>query len=196
PARNGQYSPSRRQRPRSEGQPMKRYLSLLLLMVCLAALASADEPSAAPADLSRVWQVQRNQALVQELVEGGLNLARTEDHLQRARYCNELATNLADEIRQAADDHDGDRAIELGRHLQDVLQNGVAANLNKERAQVPHGSTRETEMNSVRIQTGDITDHLLKELDQILKDNPAALEQVLQAIQEAQAAVAAAGKGK
>jgi hypothetical protein len=36
----------------------------------------------------------------------------------------------------------------------------------------------------------------LKELDQILKDNPAALEQVLQAIQEAQAAVAAAGKGK
>ena len=175
---------------------MKRYLSLSLLMVGLAALASADEPSAAPSDLGRLWQVQRNQNLVQELVEGGLNLARTEDHLQRARYCNELATNLAEEIRQAADDHDGDRAVELGRHLQDVLQNGVAANLNKERAQVPHGSTRETEMNSVRIQTGDITDHLLKELDQILKDNPAALEQVLQAIQEAQAAVAAAGKGK
>src|SRR5437899_1695568 len=175
---------------------MKRYLSLSLLMVGLAALASADEPSAAPADLGRVWQVQRNQALVQDLVEGGLHLAKAEDHLQRARYCNDLATSLADEIRQAADDHDGDRAVELGRHLQDVLQNGVAANLNKERAKVPHGSTRETEMNSVRIESGNITDHLLKELDQILKDNPAALEQVLQAIQEAQAAVAAAGKGK
>jgi hypothetical protein len=175
---------------------MKRYLSLSLLMVGLAALASADEPSTAPADLGRVWQVQRNQALVQDLVEGGLHLAKAEDHLQRARYCNDLATSLADEIRQAADDHDGDRAVELGWHLQDVLQNGVAANLNKERAQIPHGSTRETEMNSVRIESGNITDHLLKELDQILKDNPAALKEVLQAVEEAQAAVAAAGKGK
>jgi hypothetical protein len=173
---------------------MKRYLSLSLLMVGLAALASADEPSVATADLGRVWQVQRNQGLVQDLIEGGLHLAKAEDHLQRARYCNELATSLADELRQAADDHDGDRAIELGRHLQDVLQNGVAANLNKERAQVPHGSTRETEMNSVRIESGNITDHLLKELDQILKDNPAALKEVLQAVEEAQAAVATAGK--
>jgi hypothetical protein len=173
---------------------MKRYLSLFLLMVGLAALASADEPSAAPADLGRVWLAQRNQTLVQELVEGGLHLAKAEDHLQRARCCNELATSLAEEIRQAADDHDGDRAIELGRHLQDVLQNGVAANLDKERAQVPHGSTRETEMNSVRIESGNIADHLLKELDLILKDNPPALKEVLHAVEEAQAAVAAAGK--
>ena len=42
----------------------------------------------------------------------------------------------------------------------------------------------------------DLMRALLKELDQILKDNPAALKQVLQAIQEAQAAVAVAGKGK
>lgn len=174
---------------------MKRYLSLSSLLVGLAALASADEPSAPPADLGRVWQVQRNQGLVQDLIEGGVHLANAEDHLQRARYCNDLATSLAEEIRQAADDHDGDRAIELGRHLQDVLQNGVAANLNKERAQVPHGSTRETEMNSVRIESGNITNHLLKELDQILKDNPAALKEVLQAVGEAQNAVAAAGKG-
>src|SRR5438876_3435442 len=175
---------------------MKRYLSLSFLIVGLAALASANEPNSDNPHLGRVWQAQRNQKLIQELVDGGLHLANSDDHLKRAQYCNKLATNLAEEIRQAADDHDGDRAVELGRHLQDMLQNGVAANLNKERAQVPHGSTRETEMNSVRIQSGDITDHLLKELDQIMKDNPAALEQVLQAIQEAQAAVAAAGKGK
>src|SRR5262249_688234 len=153
-----------------------------------------DEPSAPPADLGRVWQVQRNQALVQDLVEGGLHLAEAEGHLQRARYCNDLATSLAEEIRQAADDHDGDRAVELGRHLQDALQNGVPANLNKRRAKVPHGSTRVTEMNSVRIESGNITNHLLRELAQILKDNPAALKEVLQAVGEAQTAVAAAGK--
>ena len=51
-------------------------------------------------------------------------------------------------------------------------------------------------MNSVRIESGNITDHLLKELDQILNDNPTALKEVLHAVEEAQAAVAAAGKGK
>jgi hypothetical protein len=173
---------------------MKRYLSLSLLIIGLAALASADEPIPTPADLGQVWQVQRNQKLVGELVEGGLHLAQAEDYLQRARCCNELANSLAEEIRQAADDHDGERAVELGRHLQDILQDGVAANLNRERAQVPQGSTRETEMNAVRNRAGGIIDPLLDDLDQILKDNPAALKEVLQAIQKAHAAVTAAGK--
>ncbi len=175
---------------------MKRYLSLSLLLVSLAALAAADEPSSVPPDLGRVWQAQRNQTLVQELVEGGLNLAKADNHLERAQYCNDLAANLAEEIRQAADDHDGDRAVELGRHLQDMLQNGVAANLKKEREQVPHGSTRETGINGVQAKSDDITAALLKDLNRILKDNPAALEQVLHAIQEAQTAVTAAGKGQ
>jgi hypothetical protein len=175
---------------------MKRYLSLLLLMVGLAALASADEPSSTPPDLGRVWQVQRNQNLVRELVGGSVQLAQAEGNLERARCCNELARNLADEIRQAADDHDGDRAVELGRHLQDILQNGVAANLNKEREQIPQGSTREREMNAVRSQTGDIIKPLLGDLDQILKDNPAALKEVLRAVQEAHATVTEAGKSQ
>jgi hypothetical protein len=174
---------------------MKRYLSLSLLLVGLAALASADEPGNDPPDLTRVWQAQRNQALVQKLVAGGLSLAKADNPLERARQCNELATGLANEIRQAADDHDGERAIELGRHLQDVLQNGVAANLDKERG-VPMGSTRQTEINAVRDRSGDVTTALVKDLDRILKDNPAALKQVLHAIQEAQAAVTAAGKAQ
>jgi hypothetical protein len=175
---------------------MKRYLSLSLLLVGLAALASADELNSDTPDLARVWQAQRNQALIQKLVEGGLSLAKADNPLERARQCNELATGLVHEIREAADDHDGDRAVELGRHLQDVLQNGVAANLDKERDQVPHGSTRETEMNMVRIQSGTMTAALLKDLGRILKDNPAALEQVLHAIEEAQASVTAAGKAQ
>ena len=175
---------------------MKRYLSLSFLIVGLAALASANEPNSDTPDLGRVWQAQRNQKLVQELVDGGLHLANSDDHLKRAQYCNELATNLAEEIRQAADDHDGDRAVELGRHLQDMLQNGVAANLDKERKQVPRGSTRETEINTVRGQSGDILAPLVKDLNRILKDNPAALEQVLHAIEEAQTAVTAAGTGQ
>ena len=173
---------------------MRRYLSIFLLMIGLGTVCLADEPGSA--DLGRVWQVQRNHKLVKELVEGGLHLAQAEGNLERARCCNELARNLAEEIRQAADDHDGDRAIELGRHLQDILQNGVAANLNKEREQIPQGSTREREMTAVRNQTGGIIEPLLDDLDQILKDNPAALKEVLRAVQEAHAAVIAAGKSQ
>src|SRR6266852_5006271 len=99
------------------------------MVVSLAALASADELSSAPPGPERILQAQRNQKLVEKLVAGGLNLARTESRLDRAKYCNELAQNLADEIKQAADDHDGDRAVELVRHLQDLLRNGVSANL-------------------------------------------------------------------
>jgi hypothetical protein len=166
---------------------MKRYLALCLMLVSLAALASADELK--PPDADRILLTQRDQSLVQKLVAGGLRLAKEEDHLRRAQYCNDLAKNLADEIRQAADDHDGDRAVELGRHLQEMLQTGVAANLDRERAQIPPGSSREPELGAVRQQTESFISLLLEDLAQGMKDNPAAWQELQHAIQEAQAAV-------
>jgi hypothetical protein len=116
-----------------------------------------------------------------------LNLARAADRLDRAKYCNDLARSLAEEIKQAADDHDGDRAIELGRHLQDLLKNGVAANLNKEHSQFPQGSARETDWTRIRDESDRITAPLITDLAEAMKDNPVALNQVLDAIQEANA---------
>jgi hypothetical protein len=166
---------------------MKRYLALCLMLVSLAALASADELK--PPDADRILLTQRDQSLVQKLVAGGLRLAKEEDHLRRAQYCNDLAKNLADEIRQAADDHDGDRAVELGRHLQEMLQTGVAANLDRERSQIPPGSSREAELGAVRQQTESFISLLLEDLAQGMKDNPVAWQELRHAIQEAQAAV-------
>jgi len=138
-------------------------------------------------------QAQRNQKLVDMLVAGGLNLARIADRLDRAKYCNELARSLAEEIKQAADDHDGDRAVELGRHLQDLLKNGVAANLDKERSQVPKGSARENDLTRVKDESEGITEPLMTDLAQVMKDNPAALEVVLQAIKDGQASFSNSG---
>ncbi len=174
---------------------MKRYFALSLLMVSLAALALADEPSVAPPGPARILQAQRNQKLVDKLVDGGLDLARAADRVERAKCCNELARSLAEEIKQAADDHDGDRAVELGRHLQALLKNGVAANLLKERTIVPQGSARESELRQVRDDSTGITAPLLTNLPETMKENPTALAEVLQAVQEAQASFAGTGKG-
>jgi len=175
---------------------MKRYFALLLLVTGLAALASADERPATQPGPERILQAQRNQRLVDTLVTGGLDLARAEDRLARAKCCNELARSLAQEINQAADDHDGDRAIELGRHLQALLKNGVAANLVKERTVVPQGSARESELRLVSDDSTGITGPLLTNLPEAMKENPAALTEVLQVIRDAQASFPAAPKGQ
>jgi hypothetical protein len=175
---------------------MKRYFALLLLVTGLAALASADERPATQPGPERILQAQRNQRLVDTLVTGGLDLARAEDRLARAKCCNELARSLAQEINQAADDHDGDRAIELGRHLQALLKNGVAANLVKERTVVPQGSARESELRQVSDDSTGITGPLLTNLPEAMKENPAALTEVLQVIRDAQASFPAAPKGQ
>lgn len=167
---------------------MKRYLSMSLLIVSLAAFASADEPVATPSGPERILQAQRNQKLVEKLVAGSLDLARAADRLDRAKFCNELAKTLAEEIKQAADDHDGARAVELGRYLQDLLINGVAANLNKERSQqFPQGSARETDLTRVWDESEQITAPLMTDLAEAMKDNPVALNQMLDVIQEAKA---------
>jgi hypothetical protein len=174
---------------------MKRYFALSLLMVSLAALALADEPPVASPGPARILQAQRNQKLVDKLVDGGLDLARAADRVERAKCCNELARSLAEEIKQAADDHDGDRAVELGRHLQALLKNGVAANLLKERTIVPQGSARESVLRQVSDDSTGITAPLLSDLPETMKENPTALAEVLQAVQEAQASFAGTGKG-
>jgi hypothetical protein len=173
---------------------MKRNLSLVLLMIGLTALASAQETQSSAPGPERILQAQRNQKLVEKLVAGSLNLARANDRLDRAKLCNELAKSLADEIKQAADDHDGDRAVELGRHLQDVLKNGVAGNLTKERSQFPPGSARETDLMRVWDESEQITGLLMTNLEEVMKDNPAALSEVLQAINGARSSFAVSGK--
>jgi hypothetical protein len=152
-------------------------------MIGLAALATAGESSSPGPE--RILQAQRNQRLVDKLVDGGLNLARETDRIKRAEYCNNLAKSLADEIKQAADDHDGDRVVELGRHLQELLKNGVAANLGKERRQVVAGSAREKDLARVKDESDGLTGLLMIHLAEVMKDNPDPLNQILELIQGA-----------
>jgi hypothetical protein len=84
---------------------------------------------ATPANADRVKQLSRNRGLIQTLVDGGIRIAKERDSLQRVDSCSEVARGIAGEIRQAAAAHDGDRAFEMGQHLRDLLQSGIASNI-------------------------------------------------------------------
>src|SRR5262249_9849331 len=132
------------------GETMKRYL-LLLVPVCLAGtLAWAYDP--APPENDRALRLQRNLGLIKVLVDGSVNLANEEDPLRRAGHCKTIADRMGDEIRWAAESHDAPRAIELGRYLHRVLDDGLALNLGRARKGIPQGSAEERQMRE--LQTG------------------------------------------
>jgi hypothetical protein len=127
-----------------------------------ARLAVAD--AATPAEPRRIKQLQRNRKLIQTLVEGGLRLAGIDDTLDRADSCKQLAKGLASEIRDAAQHREGDRALEMGQHLRDLLQQGVAGNIRSVRPTVHHGSLAEKHLYDVQDWVSGITGSLEKEL--------------------------------
>jgi hypothetical protein len=111
-------------------------------------------------------QRRQNQDLIQILVDGGLQLAGERDPLKRAEYCTNLAGSLVREIEHAARGGEKDRAVELGGHLRDVLQLGVAPNLTSVRARTPLGSTREADIRRV----GDEAWNVTKPLESLERD--------------------------
>lgn len=110
-----------------------------------------------PADPARVKQLYRNRGLIQTLVDGGIRIAREDDSLRRADSCSDLARGLATEIRQAATARDGDRAIEMGQHLHDLLQGGVARNIRTVRGSAEVSLAQKEKMEQVRDWVKDVT---------------------------------------
>jgi hypothetical protein len=170
---------------------MNRYRILPLVVCALTALALADGPSSVPVSDARIRQLERNQDLLEALVNGGVSLARAEDRLKRVQCCNNIVQSLADEIKRAAKDRDSDRAVELGKHLHDLLERGVAGNLTKESQQIPGGSARMKDLRLVRAKATKIIAPLEENLLLAAAgDDPDHMQEALQAVQEGQAALA------
>jgi hypothetical protein len=100
-----------------------------------------------PADEAR--RFRRNYDLIESVVQSSLDLAVVEDPVQRAHFCGKVARTLAQAIRQAAADREGERAAELSRHLRDQLKNGVAVNLTAASTVTPLGSKGEEDLRKV-----------------------------------------------
>ncbi|MCI0456663.1 MAG: hypothetical protein L0Z62_06750 [Gemmataceae bacterium] len=146
---------------------MRRLAASLLLPVALAAgLALADGPNV-PTAAERVRRFQRDRALVERLVEGGLRLAGESDTLKRADECGRLARSVAEEIARAVTAKEQPRADRLGQHLEALLVRGVAANLSLASASLPLDSPRRPEVRQVGDRALAVMLPLEKELQQV-----------------------------
>jgi hypothetical protein len=127
---------------------MTRRLLLTVFCAGLSVLAHTDGSRAVPQS-DEVAQFQRNQVLIEALVDSTLRLADEEDPLARAEACAEVADRFAAELQGSARQRDAVRAAEIGRHLHDLLAQGVAANLQAARRLIPSGSTGEDKLRDV-----------------------------------------------
>ncbi|GIW79794.1 MAG: hypothetical protein KatS3mg105_1601 [Gemmatales bacterium] len=81
------------------------------------------------ADAERIEKRKQNRKLVRALVDGSMRMVEENDTLKRINYCSELANVLAGELRQAAQRKASHRALEMGKHLGQLLEHAVAKNL-------------------------------------------------------------------
>jgi len=125
---------------------MRRFGSWALVGNVLVPLVWACGAAGVSPDAERVRLFERDQKLIQTLVESGIELSGEDDPLRRAAQCNKLADRLAREISQAATAKDSPRVKRFGEHLQDLLTVGVAGNLVEARGSVPAGSPQERKL--------------------------------------------------
>jgi hypothetical protein len=160
---------------------MKRRGLLVVPLVALAGLALADGPQTDLAVQERLKQFQRDERLIEMLIESGVQLAAAEDPLKRAEECNRLADGLAREVKRAVVDRDPARASDLGRHLEALLVRGVAGNLQRARADLPLDSLRRKDFQRI----GKESQWLMQPLeDEIERMTPNERERV-QAVRKA-----------
>jgi hypothetical protein len=156
---------------------MNRFLLPLTLLLAAAAVWADSSP--APSAQEKAEHFQNNHALVKDLVKGSLRLAAVEGPVDRAKECSDIAKSLANEIRQAATANKGYRAAELGGHLRELLEDGIAKNLEAFRKQASVNSPGIQQMNEVKKSVADITGPLER---QFRMSNDTNIREAVQAI--------------
>jgi hypothetical protein len=131
----------------------------------LFAVVSAEEP-ASDADARHF---KRNRDLIEVVVQESVKLASVDpdaadESVLRAAACSAVARDLAHAMRLAAAEREGARVEELGQHLRDQLQRGVAANLGRA-GKVKLGSALDQQIQEV---VGDV-DRAVRPLEEQLQ---------------------------
>ena len=133
---------------------MTRRLLLTLFFAALAVSTHAAHSPPNPDD--EAARFHRNLTLIEALVDSSLKQLNAEDPLPRAEACVEAASRFLLEVQAAVEAGDTARTAELGRHLQDMLERGVAANLRAARQQIPSGSAEEPRLRQVGRQAATV----------------------------------------
>ena len=176
---------------------MRRFVSTLLIFAALAVVVGAQGPAAKPSLAEQVKMIQRNRELYKLAVHNGLNQSTKVDALERAGISFELAKEFGDEMRKAAVSHDSARVVELGQHLNRVVEQGVVANLSQARKITKAGSESEKALLDRR----DKAIEDLKSIEEDIRrnlgsDNSKEVEAVLKGIREGQKKVEKAAEAE
>jgi hypothetical protein len=129
---------------------VRRTILTTAVLAALAAWASAQNPAPGEAAGERMDRFARNRSLVESLVARGVDLANTNDPLQRAGVCHDTAAELGGRLREAVAADDPVRVAELTEYLGAVAHGGLIPNLEDARQVIPARSPEEEKLLKLR----------------------------------------------
>jgi hypothetical protein len=127
-----------------------RPVTTLLTFLALAAWAGAQGPPPGPTAADRLKLLRANHMLIENLVDHGIGMADADTPLKRAAQSRRTAQMLANEVQAAADGQNAARVAELSGHLDAVLRDALAPNLDRAARDAAPGSPAESEVKSLR----------------------------------------------
>jgi hypothetical protein len=122
---------------------MLRHTLSVVTAAFLAAIVGAQGPKG-PSPAQRGELFKKNRAVIENLVDQTLESAHTpSDYVKRANSYYPVLFKFNTEIAEAGRAHDTARVEELTRHLEVLLDRGLAPTLVKAREQVENGTGNE-----------------------------------------------------
>ena len=118
------------------------FRNLLTLMIAgaVSLWASAQSGTVGLSAAERLQLLKTNRDLLDDLLDQGTRVADANTPLDRAAECQRITDRLAREYRTALDRSDADRAGEIGDHLDKIVSEGFAPNLEIARRDSKRGS--------------------------------------------------------
>jgi len=122
---------------------MFRHTLTVVAAALLAAIVGAQGPKG-PSPAQRGELFKKDRLVIENLVDQTLKSAHTPgDYVKRAESYYPVLLNFNQEIGKASDQHDAARVEELTRHLETLLDKGLAPTLVRARVQVENGTGNE-----------------------------------------------------
>lgn len=133
---------------------MRRSFTTFGVLVLLAAWAGAQgRPPISTADQLKMLQADR--ALINNLLDDGLGLAKSNTSVDKADGCRRMSRTLVDALGRAVGEQDPDRVAELSTHLESVVRDALAPSLDEARGLIPDDSPEAAKLKLVRQKSSD-----------------------------------------
>jgi len=132
----------------------------LAALLCLWAGTAHSQPRVTPLPAEQAASLKKNRALVQQLVEGAVELSGTNDVLSRVHVCNRITASLAKELQEAIQAGDAKRVHELAIHLSGIMERSLAPTVREARQAIQPGSKDEARLLLLQNVAVGLTDNL------------------------------------